>query len=196
MKLTTALACLVVAVAAPMAMTFAADTAATPSAAGKGLHESRKVERKATITAIDKAKRLATLKAEDGNEFEVEVSPEVKNFDKLQVGDSVVATYTQSVGVRIEPASQASPGVKETAMATPAVGQAKVGREVTATLKVESVDAANNMVTLSDGAGRSAQVDVVDPRARERLKTLKPGEMVVITYTEALALRLEKVAAQ
>jgi len=197
MKLTTALACLVVAVAAPMAMTSAADTAATPSAAAaKGLHESRKVERKATITAIDKAKRLATLKAEDGNEFEVEVSPEVKNFDKLQVGDSVVASYTQSVGVRIEPASQASPGVKETAMATPAVGQAKVGREVTATLKVESVDAANNMVTLSDGAGRSAQVDVVDPRARERLKTLKPGEMVVITYTEALALRLEKVAAK
>ena len=197
MKLTTALACLVVAVAAPMAMTSAADTAATPSAAAaKGLHESRKVERKATITAIDKAKRLATLKAEDGNQFEVEVSPEVKNFDKLQVGDSVVASYTQSVGVRIEPASQASPGVKETAMATPAVGQAKVGREVTATLKVESVDAANNMVTLSDGAGRSAQVDVVDPRARERLKTLKPGEMVVITYTEALALRLEKVAAK
>jgi hypothetical protein len=52
------------------------------------------------------------------------------------------------------------------------------------------------MVTLSDGAGRSSAVDVVDPRARERLKTLKPGEVVVITFTEALALRLEKVAAK
>jgi hypothetical protein len=196
MKFITALACLVVAGAAPMAVTSAADTAAKPAAAGKGLHESRTVERKATITAIDTAKRLATLKGEGGNEFEVEVSPEVTNFDKLQVGDTVVATYTQSLGVRIEPASEASPGMKETSTATPAVGQAKVGREVTATLRVESVDATNNMVTLSDGAGRSAQVDIVDPRARERLKTLKPGEMVVITYTEALALRLEKVAAK
>ena len=196
MKFNTALACLVIAVAAPTAMTSAADTAAKPAAAGKGLHESRKIEKKATITAIDKAKRLATLKSEDGNEFEVEVTPDVTNFDKLEVGDMVVATYTQSVGVRIEPANQASPGVKETAMATPAVGKAEVGREVTATLKVESVDAAHNMVTLSDGAGRSAPVEVVDPRARERLKTLKPGEMVVITYTEALALRLEKVAAK
>jgi hypothetical protein len=196
MKFMTALACLVVAVAAPMATTSAADTAAKPAAAGKGLHESRKVERKATITALDTAKRLATLKAEDGREFEVEVSPEVTNFNKLKVGDTVVATYTQSLGVRIEPASQASPGMKETATSTPGVGQAKVGREVTATLRVESVDATNNMVTLSDGAGRSAQVDIVDPRARERLKTLKPGEMVVITYTEALALRLEKVAAK
>ena len=193
MKLTTAVACLVVAIAAPMTVAFAADTTTT---AGKGLHETRTVEGKATITAIDKAKRLATLKTADGSEFEVEVSPEVKNFDTLKVGDMVVATYTQSLGVRIEPAGQASPGLKETATATPAPGSPKVGREVTATLKVESVDAKNNMVTLSDGAGHSAPVDVVDPRARERLKTLKPGEMVVITYTEALALRLEKVAAK
>ena len=193
MNLKTAMTCLIVAVAAATATSFADDTTAAP---GKGLHESRKIERKATITAIDPAQRVATLKTEDGNEFELEASPEVTNFDELKVGDMVVATYTQSIGVHIEPAGQASPGIKETASATPGPGQAKLGREVTATLKVESVDVANNMVTLSDGAGRSAPVDVVDPRARERLKTLKPGEMVVVTYTEALALRLEKVAAK
>ena len=197
MKLKTVVASLVVAVGASGAVAVAADPASQPAAtSGKGLHESRKVERTATITAIDKAKRLVTLKSQDGELFDVEAGPEVTNFDKLQVGDMVVATFTQSIGVRIEPAGQASAGVKETASATPAPGQAKVGREVTATLKVESVDAKNNMVTLSDGAGHSAPVDVVDPRARERLKTLKPGEMVVITYTEALALRLEKVAAK
>ena len=198
MKLKTAMACLVIGVATSTTMTFAADTATKPAAApaGKGLHESRTVEKSATITAIDPAKRLATLKTADGSEFELEASPDVANFDSLKVGDKVVATYVQSIGVHIESAGQASPGVKETTTATPAPGKAKVGREVTATLKVESVDAKNNMVTLSDGAGHSAPVDVVDPRARERLKTLKPGEMVVITYTEALALRLEKVAAK
>jgi len=198
MKFKTAVACLVMASGAPTALVSAADTAAQPAApaSGKGLHESRTIERKATITSIDKANRLVTLRVADGQEFVVEAGPEVKNFESLQVDDVVVATYTQSLGVRIEPAGQASPGLKETASATPAPGQAKVGREVTATLKVESVDVKNNMVTLSDGAGHSAPVDVVDPRARERLKTLKPGEMVVITYTEALALRLEKVAAK
>jgi hypothetical protein len=197
MKLKRAVACLVVVIGAPVGVVLAAGTA-TPSAAAapaKGLHETHKVEKRATIIEIDKANRLVVLKAQDG-EFVVEAGPEIANFDKLQVGDVVVATYTQALGVRIEPAGTASPGVKETASATPAPGQAKVGREVTATLKVESVDAANNTVTLSDGAGHSAPVDVVDPRARERLKTLKPGEMVVITYTEALALRLEKVAAK
>lgn len=197
MKLKSTVACLIVAVGSPMAVTYGADTAAQPATAvpGKGLQESRQVERRATITTIDKANRLVTLKVANGDEFVVEASPEIQNFDKLQVGDTVVATYTQSLGVRIDPAGQASPGLKETTSSSPAPGQAKVGREVTATLKVESVDAKNNTVTLSDGAGRSATVDVVDPRARERLKTLKPGEMVVITYTEALALRLEKVAS-
>ena len=48
-------------------------------------------------------------------------------------------------------------------------------------------------MTLTDDAGRSAPVEDVDPKAQERLKTLQPGEMVVITYTEALALSLNKV---
>jgi hypothetical protein len=193
MNLKTAMTCLIVAMAAATATAFAGDTTPTP---GKGLHESRQIERKATITAIDAANRIVALKNADGEEFVLEVSPEVQNFDKLAVGDAVGATSTQSLGVRIEPAGQGTLGVKETSSATPAPGQAKVGREVTATLKVESVDVKNNMVTLSDGAGRSSAVDVVDPRARERLKTLKPGEVVVITFTEALALRLEKVAAK
>jgi hypothetical protein len=157
------------------------------------MHESRTFEKKATVTAIDPAKRLVTLKGEGGNTFELEASPDVKNFDKLKVGDTVMAKYTQSLAVQIAPAGQAKPGIKETSTATPGVGNAHVGREVTATLKVESVDVKNNTVTLSDDAGRSAPVDVVDPQARERLKTLKPGEMVVITYTEALALSLNKV---
>ena len=111
-----------------------------------------------------------------------------------QVGDVIAAKYTESLAVHIAPAGQASPGMKETTTTKPpGAGQAHVGREVTATLKVESVDVKNNTVTLSDDAGRSAPVEVVDPKAQERLKTLKPGEMVVITYTEALALSLNKV---
>jgi hypothetical protein len=195
MKFSAATAWLAIGIAAPVVVTFAADTAAKPATAtaGKGLHESRTFEKKATITAIDPAKRLVTLKGEGGNTFELEASPDLKTFDTLKVGDVVVAKYTQSVGVHIAPAGQATPGMKTAATATPAPGQAHVGREVTATLKVDSVDVKNNTVTLSDNAGHSAPVDVVDPQARERLKTLKPGEMVVITYTEALALSLEKV---
>ena len=166
-------------------------------APGKGITATDTVEGRATITAIDAKTRTVTLKSEKGEVFDIEAGPEVVNFDKLKVGDVVVATYTQSVAARIAaPGEAATPGVKESVTGTPTPGQRKVGHEVTATLKVDAVDAKANKVTLSDGAGHSRTVDVVRPEVRERLKTLKPGEMVVVTYTESLAIRLEKAPAK
>jgi hypothetical protein len=187
-------ACLAAALAIP-AVTLADQAPAKP-AAGKGLSESNTVERRATITAIDAAKRIVTLKGEQGAVFDVEASPDVQNFDKLKVGDVVAATYTESLALHIAAPGEATPGITESVSGTPGQGQRKVGRQVTATFKVEAVDAKANKVTLSDGAGHSRVVDVVNPKVQERLKTLKPGEMAVITYNESLAIRLEKVAAK
>jgi hypothetical protein len=47
-------------------------------------------------------------------------------------------------------------------------------------------------VTLADGSTKKIQVQ--DPKAQERLKTLKPGNVVAVTYTESMALQLEKLA--
>jgi hypothetical protein len=177
-----------------------ADQAATPQvtmAPGKGITATQSVQRKATITAIDKASRMVTLKGEGGAVFDVEVDPAVQNFDKLKVGDVVVATYAESLAVRIAGKGEAAkPGVTESVSGTPAPGQRQVGHEVTATLKVEAVDAKANTVTLGDGAGRSRTINVVNPKVQERLKTLKVGEMVVVTYTESLAIKLDPVAAK
>ena len=138
-----------------------------------------------------------SLKNETGEAFDVEAGPEVTQFDKLKVGDVVVATYTESIAARIAAAGEgAVPGVKESVTGTPTPGNRKVGHEVTATLRVDAVDAKANKVTLSDGAGHSRVVDVVNPKVQERLKTLKPGEMVVVTYTESLAIRLDKAPAK
>ena len=46
----------------------------------------------ATVKAIDKAKRLVTLKGPEGHTFVVQAGPEVKNFDQIKVGDEVVAS--------------------------------------------------------------------------------------------------------
>jgi hypothetical protein len=137
-----------------------------------------------------------TLKGQDGDVFEVEAGTDIQNFDKLQVGDVVVATYTESLALEIAAPGKATPGITGTVSGTPTPGQRNLGRQVTATFKVEAVDAAANKVTLSDGAGNSRTIDVRHPQAQQRLKTLKPGEMAVITYTESLALRLEKVSGK
>jgi hypothetical protein len=187
MEFKTFTACLLASLALP-AVALAAETAAQP------ITESKTLERRATITAIDVPKRLVTLKGQDGDMFEVEAGAEIQNFDKLRVGDGVVATYTESMALEIAAPGQASPGVSGTVSGTPTPGNPKLGRQVTATLKVDAVDTQANSVTLSDGSGSSRKIFVVNPQVQERLKTLKPGDMAVITYTESLALRLEPVS--
>ena len=183
------LACLVTALALPI--TGVADQTAT----GKGVSASDTIEKRATVTAIDRATRTVTLKGET-DEFVVEVGPEVKGFDTLKVGDVVVATYTESIAVRMAKQGEATPGVTGTVIAEPPTGgKAKAGSEVTASLKVEAVDLTANTVTLSAGDGQKRTVEVKDPKVQERLKTVKPGDVVVVTYTEALALRLDKAPA-
>jgi hypothetical protein len=180
------LACLMTALAVPIA--GAADQAAT----GKGVSASDTIEKRATVTAIDRATRTVTLKGET-DEFVVQVGPEVTGFDSLKVGDVVVATYTESIAVRIAKQGEATPGVTGTAIAEPpSGGKARAGGQVTATLKVEAVDLEANTVTLAAADGTKQTVEVKDPKVQERLKTVKPGDLVVVTYTEAVALRLEK----
>ncbi|MGH7741421.1 MAG: hypothetical protein ACRENS_05300 [Candidatus Eiseniibacteriota bacterium] len=63
-----------------------------------------------TITAIDKAKGTATLKGYRGNEFEV--TPRMReNLDKVKVGQLVVFTYQEALGVSVEKVS-AKPAAK------------------------------------------------------------------------------------
>ena len=194
MNLKLVTACMLASMVLP-ATAIPAETPAQASAA-QPIKESETLERRATITAIDVPKRLVTLKGQDGDVFEVEAGPEIRNLEKLKVGSVVVATYTESLALEIAAPGAATPGITSSVSGTPTPGQRKLGSQVTATFKVEAVDAAANKVTLSDGTGNSRTIDVRHPKAQERLKTLKPGEMAVITYTESLALRLEEVSGK
>ena len=63
-----------------------------------------KVENKqrlqATVTSIDLDKRLVTLKADNGNQTTVEVSPDVTNLPQVKAGDKVVVDYYQGLAAQ------------------------------------------------------------------------------------------------
>jgi hypothetical protein len=54
-----------------------------------------------TIAAIDAKKRVVTLQAPTGRVYRVKAGPGVK-LEQLRVGDKLLATYTESVAVRLE----------------------------------------------------------------------------------------------
>jgi hypothetical protein len=148
----------------------------------------------ATVQAIDKAKRTLTLKGEQGKTTTVNVPEDVQAFDQIKKGDKIRMTYQESMALAVHRPGEATPQqtTKET---TERIQGASPGRmtERTQTIsgQIVSVDAKRNMVKIKGADGKTREITVQDPEIRERLKELKAGEVVEISYTEAVAVTLE-----
>jgi hypothetical protein len=177
--------------ALPVAV-LAADAPLKTAAADQPLTRSQSVAARATVTAIEPSTRLVTLKAEDGQSLDVEAGPAVVNFDKIKVGDTVKATYTEAVAFQVVPKGETPGGTAQIAERVP--GGGVVGHQVTTSFKVASVDPKTNVLWVTLPDGNTKKIDVQDPQAQARLKTLSPGNVVSVTYTQAVAVQLEKLA--
>ena len=160
--------------------------------AAKPLTKAASVEARATVTAIDAPTRTVTLKTEGGETVDVVAGSEVKNFDQIKVGDVIKATYTESIAFQVVPKGETPGGASETTQRIP--GGAEVGQQVTTSFKVASVDPETNILWVNLPNGDTKKIQVQDPEAQKRLKTLSPGNVVAVTYTKSMAIQLEKLA--
>jgi Cu/Ag efflux protein CusF len=164
-----------------------------PPVRGKGAASVTKV--RGTVDAIDKDAGTVTLKGPKGNTLTIEVNDKSK-LDQVNVGDPVVAAYIEAVAFRVMKAgSGATPGVttSESRVSskpgeTPA---GAVGREVTATVTITAIDRKAHTVTVKGPKGGTETIKAKDPK---NLEGLKAGDMVEITYTQALAVSLDKTS--
>jgi len=145
-----------------------------------------------TVAAVDKEKRTITLKGPTGNTLTLDVKDPAK-LDVIKVGDPVVATYMEAVAFQIRKAGTATPGAttQETRVSskpgeTPG---GAIGREVTVTATITAIDKNAETVTIRGPQGDSATVKARDPK---NLDLVKVGDLVDITYTQALAVSLDK----
>jgi hypothetical protein len=160
---------------------------------GEGVRVSDKVTMRATVVAIDHKQRVMTLRGEEGNEQTFKIGPEVRNFPQVRKGDEVVATYYESIAVKLRKPGEASPGVTSAQnVVRAAPGEkpgAAMGETVSVTATVQKVDRKKQTVTLKGPEGRVVTVKVPDP---DRLAKVKEKDLVEVTYTEALAIAVEK----
>src|SRR5215472_9225450 len=142
----------------------------------------------ATITAIDASTREVTLKGPQGNEVVVTAGPEVKNFDKMKVGDSVTVQYLSALSLELaKGGGREVTRTEQTGAAAAPKGSlpaGAVGRQVTVVADVINVNPATQTVTLR-GPKRTVDVVVADP---DQFKRVAKGDQVVATYTEAVAI--------
>ncbi|WP_266180876.1 hypothetical protein [Dyella humicola] len=146
----------------------------------------------ATIAKVDRDTRMITLRGPEGDEVMVEAGPEVKNFDQLNVGDQVNAHFQRALALELLPAGSASTGVAYEGGAEGAPKGAKpgmtAGRTITIVAKLAAVDMKNHTVTLLGDSGEKEVIEVKDPARQARMSHLKVGDMVRITFVEAIAV--------
>jgi len=149
----------------------------------------------AKVEAIDQAKREVTLKGPLGNVVTFVVDERVKRLNEFKVGDEVTADYYVSLAGELraptkeekkKPLIVVEGAARAPKDASPA-GRALRAIKVVAT--IEGLDLPTRSVTLKGPMGnlvtvRAASVD--------NLKKLRLGDTIAVTYTEALAISLQK----
>lgn len=177
-----------------LALTLAAALAlpAVATSADEPITKTASTEVKATVVAVDQATRLVTLKDASGKTFEVEAGPAVQHLDKVAPGDVVAVTYSESLAFEVVGKDERPQGASESAQRT--AGGGEVGHTVTSHFKINSYDRNTHVLWATGPRGNTQSIVVKDPKAQKKLESLSPGNVVQVTYTESLAVKLEKVA--
>jgi len=156
---------------------------------------SDEVTVQATVVGVDKEKRELTLERPNGAYVAVVAGPEVRNFDQIEVGNTVTARYIVSLSARRlapdEPDTEPSAGVL-TARAEP--GQAPagaIGSDMMMTVVIKSVDSDQHVVTFTDPNGALHAVEAERDEGKSFVSGLKPGDRVELIYEELLVLSVK-----
>jgi hypothetical protein len=167
----------------------------TPPAGQRAVGAGATVTIVASVEAIDYATREVTLKGPRGNTATFTVDKAVKRLDEIKVGDHVRADYVLAVAAELRkptPEEEKNPltiieGQGKTPAGTPPAAGALRHFKVVTT--IDEIDQEKQNVTIKGPRGNKVTVHVAD---REKLGKVKKGEHVLITYTEAVGLSLEK----
>jgi hypothetical protein len=147
----------------------------------------------AQVKAIDQQMRRVTLERADGSEVTLVADDSVRNLPQVQVGDEVTASFYESLAYEVKKPGTATPG----ATVAEETGRAKLGekpagagaRVTTLVATITGIDKAAGTVTLQGPTGRATTIKARDPRNLERVAI---GDLVEITYSEAVAVSVDK----
>jgi Cu/Ag efflux protein CusF len=149
----------------------------------------------ATVAELDVAKRHVTLKTAKGDMIPMTLGPDVRNLDKVKVGDSLVVQYAEALSLTLKKGGKALPSATETVGAGRApVGAAPGGgavQQIEITADVVAVDAKQQVITLK-GPQRTVDLKVNDPA---QFKLIKVGDQIEAVYTQALAMKVDPAPA-
>jgi len=148
----------------------------------------------ATVLSVDQASRKVTIKTDSGKTYSFVAGDNVKNLAQVKKGDIITAKYTEALAYQIRKPGAAT-GVETTnAAATAAPGEKPAGvvaQQTTVAVTVTAIDPSIPSVTFKGPQGNSRTIKVKDP---QKLVGVKVGDVVDITYSEAMAISVSAAA--
>jgi hypothetical protein len=150
----------------------------------------------AKVISIDQTTRKVTVKTNDGKEYSFIAGDNVKNLAQVKKGDVITAAYTEAIAYQVRKHNKQT-GVE----VTDAVGTAKAGekpagavvQQTTVAVTITAIDATIPSVTFKGPQGNVRTIKIKDP---SKLQGVKVGDVVDITYTEALAVKVDAAPAK
>jgi hypothetical protein len=145
----------------------------------------------ATVTAINQETREVTLQDSEGESITFVAGDEVRNLAQVEVGDKLKVEYLQTIEIKVLSPEEAEVGAQQVVTG----GRAEPGEkpagaaisETTVVAVIEAINKENQTVTLKGPEGNSRTVKVRKP---ESLDKIAVGDKVMITYTEAMAVKV------
>lgn len=166
-----------------------------PGAKAQSAAVSNLTEVTATVETIDQTTRTVLLSGPRGGLLTVKVGPEVKNLAQVKPGDRVLIRYREALAAKIVPASGTAPPVEAGAgqmTAPPGHKPAGVAANmIRARVTIISVDPKRNEVSFVGPSRIERTAYVRAPEMQRLLRSLKPGDQVEVTYTEAVAVSVQ-----
>jgi len=179
----------------PSAAALMLAACATTAEAPKEAKISDEVIVQATVVGVEKESRELTLERPNGAYVKIVAGPEIRNFDQIELGNTVTARYVMSLSARRldpdEPDTEPTAGVL-TARAEPGQAPAGViGSDMVMTVLVKSVDKDQHIVTFTDPNGVLRAVEAERDEGKNFVRGLKPGDRVELVYEEVFAMSVE-----
>jgi hypothetical protein len=145
----------------------------------------------ASVVKVNQKTREVTVKTEDGIEHSFVAGDDVKNLAQVKKGDIITAVYTEAIAYEVK--KHGTTGMQtSTATASAKPGEKPAGavaQQTTVTVTITAIDTKAPTVTFMGPKGNKETVKVRDPK---NLNGVKVGDMVDITYTEALAIKVDE----
>jgi hypothetical protein len=157
------------------------------------LSTSETIRVTAKVAAVNHETREVTLQMQDGQSLSFVASEEARNLGQVDVGDTIMAEYVQSMTIEVRAPDGSKPSTSRMGgMARTAEGE-KPGMTMmdgfTETATVEEINIEANTFKLKDSEG---VVSEYVAQNRGNLKRASVGDLVVITFTEAVAMVVEE----